>query len=48
MDQETVIYEIKDHVDQVVKQSFDEVKLSLDALTRLVEQRMPESGIYQN
>jgi len=44
MDQETVIYEIKDHVDQVVKQSFDEVKLSLDALTRLVEQRMPESG----
>merc|ERR1719430_2394199 len=44
MDQETVIYEIKDHVDQVVKESFDEVKLSLDSLTRLVEQRMPESG----
>jgi len=39
-DQDTFINEIKDYV----KESFDEVKLSMDALKRLVEQHMPESG----
>ena len=41
-DQDTFINEIKDYV----KESFDEVKLSMDALKRLVEQHMPESGIH--
>ena len=31
-----------------IKQSHDEVKQSLEALTRLIEKHLSESGIYQN
>ena len=46
-DQKAFLNEIRDYVDQAVKESFYELKQSLDSLKHLVEQRISESGIHK-